>query len=99
MPLVRSEKRTSPLRRLPLESALSDLMCAARHAGPYRKALAWLRRPVREVEAEVHRLHEVEREGESGETPFIAILGMFAFLLPIVLLVLGLVFAAYFLAR
>jgi Xaa-Pro aminopeptidase len=73
---------------------------AARHAGTlYRKALAWLRRPVREVKAEVHHLHEVEREGESGETPFIAILGIVIFLLPIVLLVLGLAFAAYLLAR
>ncbi len=72
---------------------------AARHAGTlYRKALSWLRRPVREVEAEAHHLHEVEREGESGETPFIAILGIVIFLLPIVLLVLGLAFAAYYLA-
>ena len=73
---------------------------AARHAGTlYRKAFAWLRRPVRAVEAEAHHLHEVEREGESGETPFIAILGIVIFLLPIVLLVLGLTFAAYYLAR
>jgi hypothetical protein len=73
---------------------------AARHAGTlYRKAFGWLRRPVRAVEAEAHHLHEVEREGESGETPFIAILGIVIFLLPIVLLVLGLTFAAYYLAR
>jgi hypothetical protein len=39
---------------------------------------------------------DVEREGESGEAPFIAILGVVLFLLPIVL---GLAFAVYFLAR
>jgi hypothetical protein len=73
---------------------------AARHAGTlYRKALAWVLRPVRAVEAEAHHLHEVEREGESGETPLIAILGVVIFLLPIVLIVLGLTFAAYYLAR
>jgi hypothetical protein len=72
---------------------------AARHAGTlYRKAFARLRHPVREVEAEVDHLREVEREGESGETPFIAILGIILFLLPIVALVLGLAFAAYYLA-
>jgi hypothetical protein len=73
---------------------------AARHAGTlYRKALAWLRWPVREVAAEAHHLHEVEREGESGETPFIAILGLIIFLLPIFVLVLGIAVAAYYLAR
>jgi hypothetical protein len=72
---------------------------AARHAGTlYRNAFARLRRPVREIEAEVDHLREVEREGESGETPFIAILGIILFLLPIVALVLGLAFAAYYLA-
>jgi hypothetical protein len=71
----------------------------ARHAGAlYRKAYARLRHPVREVEAEVEHLREVEREGESAETPFIAIAGIVLFLLPIVLVVLGLAFAAYYLA-
>jgi hypothetical protein len=72
---------------------------AARHAGTrYRKAFNRLRHAVREIEAEVEHLREVEREGESGETPFIAILGTILFLLPIVVLVLGLAFAAYYLA-
>jgi hypothetical protein len=72
---------------------------AARHAGIlYRKALPWLRHPVREVEAEAEHLLEIEREGKSAETPVIAILGVILFLLPIVLLILGLAFAAYFLA-
>jgi hypothetical protein len=73
---------------------------AARHAGTlYRKALTRLRHPVRGIEAEAEHLREVEQEGESGETPFIAILGIILFLLPIVVLVLGLAFAAYYLAR
>jgi hypothetical protein len=72
---------------------------AARHAGTlYRKAFKRLRHPVREIEAEVEHLREVEREGESGETPFIAILGIILFLLPIVAVLLGLAFAAYYLA-
>jgi hypothetical protein len=73
---------------------------AARHAGTlYRKAFDSLRRPVREIEAEAEHLLEVEREGESEATPFIAILGIIFFLAPIVLLILGLAFAAYYLAR
>jgi hypothetical protein len=42
-----------------------------------------LRHPVRSVEDEAKHLHEVELEGESGETPFIAILGLIFFLVPI----------------
>jgi hypothetical protein len=72
---------------------------AARHAGTlYRKTFGWLRHPVREIEAEAEHLLEIEREGERAETPLIAILGVILFLLPIVALILGLAFAAYFLA-
>lgn len=72
---------------------------AAQHAGTlYRKAFNRLRHPVREIEAEVEHLREVEREGESAETPFIAILGIILFLLPVVAVLLGLAFAAYYLA-
>jgi hypothetical protein len=72
---------------------------AARHAGTlYRKTFGWLRHPVREIEAEAEHLHEVEQKGESAETPLIAILGVILFLLPIVLFVLGLAFAAYYLS-
>lgn len=53
---------------------------------------------MRTVEAEVEHLREIEREGESAETPFVAILGIVLFLLPIVAIVLGLAFAAYYLA-
>lgn len=73
---------------------------AARHAGGiYRKTVPWLRHPVRGVGAEVEHLREVEREGESAETPFVAILGIILFLLPIIVMILGLAFAAYYLAR
>jgi hypothetical protein len=57
-----------------------------------------LRHPVRGVEAEAEQLLEIEREGKSAETPVIAILGIILFLLPIVALILGLAFAAYYLA-
>jgi hypothetical protein len=73
---------------------------AVRHAGEiYRKVLPRLRHPVREIEAEVEHLHELEHEGASEATPLIAILGIVLFLLPIVTVILGLAFAAYFLAR
>jgi hypothetical protein len=69
---------------------------AARHAGSlYQRAF---RRPVQKAEQEVHHLHEVEQAGESGETPFIAIAGVFLFLLPIFLVMVGLALAAYYLS-
>jgi hypothetical protein len=73
---------------------------AAKHAGTlYRKAFGSLRHPVREIEAEAEHLLEIEHEGESEATPLIAIMGIIFFLTPIVLLILGLAFAAYYLAR
>jgi hypothetical protein len=72
---------------------------AVRHArARYGRTFARVR-PVRKIEAEAEHLVEVEREGESGETPFVAILGVILFLLPIVAIVLGLAFAAYYIAR
>jgi hypothetical protein len=73
---------------------------AATHAGDlYRKAFAFLRHPVRKVEAEAEHLLEIERAGEGGETPLVAVFGIILFLVPIVLLIGGLSFAAYYLAR
>ena len=70
-----------------------------RHAASlYRRSFRWLLRPIRTVEAEAHHLHEVERAGESGETPFVAMLGLILFLLPIFLVFLGLAIAASHLA-
>ena len=79
---------------------MGESRSAVRHAGEiYRKVLPRLRHPVREIEAEVEHLHELEHEGASEATPLIAILGIVLFLLPIVTVILGLAFAAYFLAR
>jgi hypothetical protein len=56
-------------------------------------------RPIHAAGAEAHHLHAIERKGESGETPFIAIAGLVLFvLLPAYLVMLGLAFAAYYLA-
>jgi len=72
---------------------------ATKHAGGlYRKTFDAVLRPVRRIESEAAHLHEVEQIGESGETPFIAILGVVLFVAPIFALMLGLAFAAYYLA-
>jgi hypothetical protein len=64
---------------------------AMRHAGGiYRKVLPRLRHPAREIAAEVEHLREARA--------LVAILGIVLFLLPVVLLILGLAFAAYYLA-
>jgi hypothetical protein len=79
---------------------MSSSRAAATHAGTlYRKALGFLRRPVQGIEAEAEHLLEVEREGESETTPFIAIVGIILFLAPIFLLILGVSLAAYYLAK
>jgi hypothetical protein len=73
---------------------------AATHAGSlYRKVFGFLRRPVQGIEAEAEHLLEVEREGESEATPFIAIFGIILFLVPIFVVILGLSLAAYYLAK
>jgi hypothetical protein len=70
---------------------------AVRHAGGrYRRLLAPLRHPVESIEAEAHHLVEIEQAGEAGETPFIVLIGIVLFLLPIVLVILGLAFGAYY---
>jgi len=71
----------------------------ARHAGNrYRRLLGKPAKPIEKLEAEARHLHAVEQRGESGATPFIAIGGLILFLLPIVLFMLGVAFAAYYLA-
>lgn len=60
---------------------MSLAMKGVRHAGGlyrtmFRKALRpWLR-----IEVEARHLHEIEQVGYAGETPFIAILGLWIFL-------------------
>lgn len=58
---------------------------------------AWARHPVRGVEQKTHHLRDVERAGESGETPYIAMLGLALFLWSVLLLLLGIALAAYYL--
>jgi hypothetical protein len=73
---------------------------AATHAASlYRKTFPFLRHPVHEIEAEAEHLREIEQAGESAATPLIAFFGLILFLLPIFLLMLGLAFAAYYIAR
>ena len=55
------------------------------------------RQLLREIEDEGRHLHEVERVGESGATPFIALLGLIPFLALVLVVMMGLAFAAYFL--
>ena len=71
---------------------------SAKHAGGlYRKTFGAVLRPIRKIEYEAHHLREVETLGEAGETHFVAILGVFLFLVPIFLVMLGLAFGAYYL--
>jgi hypothetical protein len=72
---------------------------ATRHAGGlYRRVFDFLRHPVRKIEDEAHHLREVEERGESGETALIVFAGVILFLLPIFLVMLVIIFGAYFLA-
>jgi VIT1/CCC1 family predicted Fe2+/Mn2+ transporter len=66
-----------------------------RHAGHlYSSLFRWAAHPVQTVEGEARHLREVEREGYAGVTPFIAILGVFLFLVPVFLFMLGVAFLA-----
>jgi hypothetical protein len=48
-------------------------------------------RPIRALAGEVRHFHQLERAGESAWTPWVAIAGLFLFLLSIELLVFGIV--------
>jgi hypothetical protein len=47
----------------------------------------------------VEHLHEIEQTGSAGATPFIAILGVLLFLLPIAAFMMIGAFSAFYLAR
>jgi hypothetical protein len=71
-----------------------------RHAGTlYGRVFRAALRPIRKVESEADHLREVERTGYAGATPYIAALGVFFFLLPIFIFILGVASAAYYLTR
>ena len=73
----------------------SQARAGVRHAGSlYGRTFRWLGKPVRKAEAEAEHLHEIEQAGESPETPLVAFLGVFLFLLPIFLIMLGLALLA-----
>lgn len=70
---------------------------SVRHArGRYAQTFAHLRRRVSTVEAEAHHLRDVEQSGASGETPYIAILGLVLFLAPVVIVFVAVALAVYF---
>jgi len=78
---------------------MSTAKRAASHAGArYRRLFGAFRHPAHAIEAEAAHLRQIEQTGESGETPFIAILGLLFFLVPLFLLLLGIAFGAYYLA-
>ena len=62
-----------------------------------RKARAIEHLTVGDVQQEVHKLHEREFEGESAETPALALAGVAMLVIPIVILVIGLTFAVAYL--
>jgi hypothetical protein len=53
-----------------------------------------LHHPVRSALDEAHVLSEIERAGESGETPFIAMLGVASLVAPLGALMIVLAFGA-----
>jgi hypothetical protein len=72
---------------------------AAKHAwGLYGRTLHGALKLIRGAEAESRHLYVVEEKGEAGETPFIVLLGLVLFFLPVFLVMLGLALAAYYLA-
>ena len=72
---------------------------AAKHASAlYTRTFYVALRRIRRAEEEVHHLHAVEHEGAATETPLIAIIGLIFFFLPIFLVMVGLAFAAYYVA-
>jgi len=54
---------------------------------------------IRHPRREAARLHDVADAGETGATPFIEIVAVARYVVPLVLLVIGLIFGVYFAAR
>ena len=54
---------------------------------------------VRAIEREAHHLHELEHEGESEWTPWLALLGLVLFFAAVVAVMTALTFAVYYLAQ
>jgi hypothetical protein len=72
---------------------------AAHHAAPlYRRPFAAARHELDALESEARRLHQVELEGQSPSTPFLALFGLVLFLMPLFCVVLGLALLAAWIA-
>ena len=79
---------------------MNSVARSVRHAGGlYRRVLRRSPHPIQSLEHEVEHLHEIEQRGEAGETPYIAIAGVFLFLLPIFCFMVGVAFAAYYITK
>lgn len=74
-------------------------MSHAQPASSLSRPRATRRRPIRAIERKAHHLHEVERAGESAETPLIAIVGLVLFFASIFLVMAALSLGAYYLAH
>ena len=57
----------------------------------------WTRHPIQAVEEEAKHLHDIEKDGTSGATPLISIAAVGMFLLPVVVVVMGVALALYYL--
>ncbi|MFL6030385.1 MAG: hypothetical protein ACJ74D_10175 [Gaiellaceae bacterium] len=78
-----------------------DVIRVSRRLAGRTRGSAWFDPPrrFRTIEREAHHLHEVERVGESEWTPWIAILGLVLFFVPVLVLMTALTFAAAHLAQ
>jgi hypothetical protein len=66
---------------------------------PLKQVEAELERLVSNPRSEARRLHAVAEEGESGTTPLIEIAVVASRVIPFVILMIGLIFLVYLLAR
>jgi hypothetical protein len=66
---------------------------------PLKEVEAELERLVSSPRSETRRLHAVAEEGESGTTPLIEFAIVASRVIPFVILMIGLIFLVYFLAR
>jgi hypothetical protein len=62
------------------------------------RTYAWLTSPLRSVEAQTQRLHDIEQLGLDADAPLIALAGVVLFLLPVFLFLAGSAFGAYYLS-
>jgi hypothetical protein len=66
---------------------------------PLKEVEAELERLVSNPRSEARRLHAVAEEGESGATPLIEVAIVASRVIPLVILMIGLIFLVYILAR